>query len=202
MNSTQPLNTNANTGARQSAHTTSARLHHARLIMREGNRYCAQTDEGAIWVQAAAGCLLTPEVGDVALISLTGHVGYILNVLERAHKTQPAVLAVPGELQVRASQLTLQASTAQMNFEQLQMQGKQLKSEWHRRIDVANQQFVAVSYCESMFNRRVTQVQGHDDMRSESYRQTVNQDWTVRANTNVVLGQSRVVVNGNAVQIG
>src|SRR3546814_20722117 len=80
-----------------------ARQYHARLVMHEGRRYCALTEEGAIWVTAAAGCLLQPAVGDVVLVSVAGaNNGYILSVLERGRPEQEAVMSVPGTLQLRA----------------------------------------------------------------------------------------------------
>src|SRR3546814_19676989 len=80
-----------------------ARQYHARLVMHEGRRYCALTEEGAIWVTAAAGCLLQPAVGDVVLVSVAGaNNGYILSVLERGRPEQDAVMSVPGTLQLRA----------------------------------------------------------------------------------------------------
>src|SRR5690606_24001989 len=51
---------------------TPARQFHARLVMTDGRRYCALTGEGAIWVVPAAGCLLQPAVGDIALVSVSG----------------------------------------------------------------------------------------------------------------------------------
>src|SRR5690554_3167572 len=80
-----------------------ARQYHARLVMSDGRRYCALTGEGAIWVVPAAGCLLQPSVGDIALVSVTGGgAGYVLSVLERAKPEQDAVMSTPGTLRLQA----------------------------------------------------------------------------------------------------
>src|SRR5690606_3243210 len=90
-------------------HIGQARQYHARLVMHEGRRYCALTDEGAIWVAPAACCLLDPAVGDVALVSIAGTNGYILSVLERGRPEQAAVMSVPGTLQLRAENVAISA---------------------------------------------------------------------------------------------
>src|SRR3546814_3104002 len=77
-----------------------ASLQHARLVMGYGKRYAALTRQGAVWVTPAAGCLLQPAIGDLALVSLMNGQGYILTVLERAAPDSPAEVALPGDLQL------------------------------------------------------------------------------------------------------
>src|SRR3546814_9921112 len=101
---TSPTLPDTDTALGVSCDTGQARQYHARLVMHEGRRYCALTEEGAIWVVAAAGCLLQPAVGDVALVSVAGMGGYVLSVLERGRPDQAAVVSVQGTLRLQRSE--------------------------------------------------------------------------------------------------
>src|SRR3546814_11646653 len=74
-----------------------ARQYHARLLIQEGRRYRALTDEGAIWTLAAAGRRLQPAVGDIALVIIMNGTGYVLTVLGRDDDSQVAGLAMEGD---------------------------------------------------------------------------------------------------------
>src|SRR5690606_11422160 len=88
-----------------------ARQYHARLVMTDGRRYCALTGEGAIWVVPAAGCLLQPTVGDIALVSVSGPDGYVLAILERAQPDSEAVVSMQGALRVGAGKAEIVGDT-------------------------------------------------------------------------------------------
>src|SRR3546814_15336834 len=106
---TSPTLPDTDTALGVSCDTGQARQYHARLVMHEGRRYCALTEEGAIWVVAAAGCLLQPAVGDVALVSVAGMGGYVLSVLARGRPEQAAVVSVQGTLRLHAEKVNVAA---------------------------------------------------------------------------------------------
>ncbi|MDN5842470.1 MAG: DUF3540 domain-containing protein [Alcaligenaceae bacterium] len=202
-----------------------ARQYHARLVMHEGRRYCALTNEGAIWLTAAAGCLLQPAVGDVVLVSVTGANGYILSVLERGRPDQTAVMSVPGTLQLRAqnvevcarselsldagSDLHIKADAAQVDLDAarvrcqaLSLQGDALHSRWNQRVDIAQEHIAIASYSETHLGRSTRRIAGHEEVTAASFRQSATQDWTVRAGTATLVGRNRAVIDGNSIQIG
>lgn len=196
-----------------------ARQYHARLLMGDGRRYCALTDEGAIWVEAAAGCLLQPRVGDIALVSVAGATGYVLAVLERADTSGDAVLAVPGNgLRVEAgkidihadasltlssgAQMQLNARTAGMLFERLNVEGVALHARWTQRVEVNIQRIDIAERAECHWGYSVRRIGTHEEVTAASMRHVIDRDWAVRAGSAALLGRDRVAIDGNAVQIG
>lgn len=195
-----------------------ARHYHARLLMCDGRRYCALTEEGAIWVVAAASCLLQPAVGDIALVSIAGTGGYVLSILERAHPEQDAVVSMPGTLRLHAEKveiaarealsidagasLKLKAATAGMQYQALSVEGEILQTRWKQRADVAKERIEIASYSETHSGRSIRRIATHEEVTAASFRQTVTRDWTVNAGTSGLMGRDRVAIDGNSVQIG
>ena len=195
--------------------------------MQDGDRFCALTDAGAIWVVAAAGCLLQPEVGDVVLISATGAKGYVLTVLERGNHDKTAVLSVQGdarlqakdgrlqivsergvaleagaELTVHAQQAHLSLDNARLHCDDLSVSGGQMQSTWDKRTDVAQEHIEIAASSEAHLGRSKRRIAGHEEVSAESSRQLVKRDLTIRAGTATLIGQNRVAVDGDSVQIG
>lgn len=195
-----------------------ARHYHARLLMRDGRRYCALTDEGAIWVVMSAGCLLQPAVGDIALVSIASAGGYVLSILEHAQPDQDTVVSVPGTLRLHAGKvevsarerlaidagesLQLKAGTARMHYQSLNVEGASLYSRWTQRTDVSHEHIDSASYRETHSGRSIRRTTTHEEITAASFRQTVTRDWTVNAGTTSLVGRDRVVIDGNSVQIG
>src|SRR5690606_21331698 len=204
-----------------------ARQYHARLVMQDGERYCALTDAGAIWVVAAAGCLLQPALGDIVLVSATGAKGYVLTVLEREHKDETAVLSVQGHARLRArggrmeiaaeqglavdagTGLVVSAQTAHVSVasakvdcEALAISGTQMQSHWERRTDIAREHVEIAASSESHLGRSTRRIAGHEEVSADSSRQLVARDLTVRAGTATLVGRDRIAVDGDSVQIG
>jgi len=186
--------------------------------MRDGRRYCALTGEGAIWVLPAAGCLLQPAVGDLALVSVAGAGGYVLGILERARPDQDAVVSMPGGLRLEAGrmeitaresmdidagpQLHLRADTGHMRFQALGIDGARLHARWTQRVDISKQRIDIANHAESHWGHSVRRIATHEEVTAASYRQVVTRDWSVRAGTAGLLGRDRVAIDGDAVQIG
>ncbi|HLV27968.1 MAG TPA: DUF3540 domain-containing protein [Burkholderiaceae bacterium] len=197
---------------------TPARQFHARLVMTDGRRYCALTGEGAIWVVPAAGCLLQPAVGDIALVSVSGPDGYVLAILERAQPDSEAVVSMQGALRVEAgkvdivarqgvdidagTQLTLRATDGRMHYETLNMEGARLHARWTQRVEVTQQRIDISKRSETHFGHSTRRIATHEEVTATSYRQIVSRDWSVRAGTARLVADDRVVIDGNAVQIG
>lgn len=195
-----------------------ARQYHAKLIMRDGHRYCALTDEGAIWVVTAAGCLLQPAVGDIALVSVAGAAGYVLNILERAHADHDAVVAVQGGLRIEAESvavaarsrveiesedaLQLRAATGQVNIGALLLRGEVLRSNWRQHTDASRQYINISTHMESHAAYSVRRISTHEEVTAASLRQSISHDWSVRAATATVVGRDRVAIDGDTVQMG
>jgi len=195
-----------------------AHQYHARLVMRDGRRFCALTDDGAVWVVPAAGCLLQPAVGDMALVSIAGAGGYVLNILERARPEQDAVVAVPGGLRLEAGkveiaardgvemeaggQLQLRAGAARMRFGTLAIEGATLHARWTQRVEVSQQRIDIASHAESHWGYSLRRIGTHEEVTAASIRQLVTRDWSVRAGTAGLVGRDRVAIDGDAVQIG
>lgn len=195
-----------------------ARQYHARLLMRDGRRFCALTDEGAVWVVTAAGCLMQPEVGDTALVSVAGAGGYVLTILERAQPERDAVVAVPGGLRLEAqsvevaaregvgieagSELCIKAGAGRMHFDSLRLEGMKLHTSWTQRTEISKQRIDIASYSESHRGYSVRRIGTHEEVTAASMRQLVSRDWSVRAATAGLIGRDRVAIDGDAVQIG
>jgi hypothetical protein len=204
-----------------------ARLYHARLVMRDGARYGALTDEGAHWVTPAAGCLLQPEIGDLVLASVAGGQGYILTVLERGTPEAIARIEVPGSLRLSVPEgrleldaaqgvsldagpsLSLKAETAAAAFEQaevcsqsLRVAGETLHTTWTSRTDVSGTRLDIATRGETHLAQSVRRVAGHEEVSAGSLRQTVTEDWSVQAATADVKAADRVAIDAGSVQIG
>lgn len=216
---TMPASAPDATAASEMPHSHSpARQYHAQVLMYDGRRYCVLTDEGCFWVVAAAGCLLQPAVADTVLVSIVGAGGYVLNVLERAQPDHDAVVALPGTLRLQAEKveitarkglnidagtcLDFKAGTARMHYQTLDMKGSSLHTRWTHRTDVAEQRIDIASYSEIHRGRSIRRISGHEEVTTASYRQTVTRDWTLSAGTASLVGQYRVAIDGNSVQIG
>jgi hypothetical protein len=204
-----------------------ARMYHARLVMRDGARYGALTDEGAFWVAPAAGCLLQPDVGDLVLVSVAGGQGYILTVLERGTPEAIARIEIPGSLrlstpagrlELEAAQgvsldagpsLSLKAQEASAAFqhadvrsESLRVAGDTLHATWNSRTDVSGTRLDIATRGETHLAESVRRIAGHEDVSAGSLRQTVSEDWSVQAATADLKATDRVAVDANSVQIG
>lgn len=196
-----------------------ARQYHARLVMTDGRRYCALTGEGAIWVVPAAGCLLQPTVGDIALVSVSGAgTGYVLSVLERAKPEQDAVVAMQGTLRLQAdkvaldgresvdiaagAQLAMRADSACMQYGTLSMEGTSLHARWTQHVQVTKQRIDISDKAESHYGYSIRHIATHEEVTAVSFRQLVTRDWNVRAAAAVLIGSDRVAIDGDAVQIG
>jgi hypothetical protein len=209
------------------AAVSGARLYHARLVMRDGQRYAALTDEGASWVSPAAGCLLQPEVGDLALLSLAGGQGYILTVLERGTPEAVAHIELPGSLRLSLPHGTLELQAAQgvaldggaalslsaqqasasftqadMSCDHLRVAGQSLHTRWNTRTDVSGTRMDIATHSETHAAESVRRIAGHEDVSAGSLRQSVADDWSVQAGSADLKARDRVAVDAGTVQIG
>lgn len=174
-----------------------ARHYHARLLMQEGRRYCALTDEGEIWTVAAAGCLLQPAVGDIALVSIMNGTGYVLTVLERADNNHVAVLAVQGD-----TRLQVQNGKLEIACQDMDVRGGRLTTRWNQRTDIAIEHLEYAARSEAYLGKSTRRISGHEETSADSSRSVVQNDWTTLAGTATVVGKDRMVVDGDSVQIG
>lgn len=204
-----------------------ANLQHARLVMSDGKRYAALTSQGTQWVTPAAGCLLQPAVGDLALVSLAADQGYILTVLERGAPETPAELTVPGDLRlslpegrlalaaargialdagpaldVAARHLSAALQGADLACQALKLTGDEAYTHWHTRTDVAGSRMDVAARSESHVQHSVRRIAGHEEISAQSVRQTVEQDWSVRADTANLKARERVALDAASVQLG
>lgn len=202
-------------------------LQHARLVMSDGKRYAALTPQGTQWVTPAAGCLLQPAVGDLALVSLMDGQGYILTVLERVAPDTPAEVALPGDLQlslrhgrltltaahgialdagptlnVAAQQLTTVLQGADVACRTLNLTGDEAYTQWNSRTDVSGSRLDIATRSESHAEHSVRRVAGHEEVSAQSMRQIVENDWSVQADTADLQANDRVAVNAASVQLG
>jgi len=204
-----------------------ASLQHARLVMGDGTRYAALTPQGAIWVTPAAGCLLQPAIGDLALVSLMNGQGYILTVLERAAPDRPAEVALPGDLHlslpqgrlavtathgvaldagpaldVAAGRLTAALQTADVACQALRLTGDEAFSQWNTRTDMAGSRLDIATRSESHAEHSVRRIAGHEEVCAQSMRHLVDQDWSVHADTADLKACDRAAVTAASVQLG
>jgi hypothetical protein len=195
--------------------------------MRDGARFGALTDEGASWVAPAAGCLLQPEIGDLALISVSAGQGYILTVLERGTPESIARIEIPGSLRLSVPEgrleiaaaggvsmdagpsLSIQAREASAAFEHadvasqsLRMTGEVLHTTWTSRTDVSDTHLDIATHGETHLVQSVRRIAGHEEVTAGSMRQTVTEDWSVRSATADLKARDRVAVDAGSVQIG
>ena len=206
-----------------------ARLHHARLVMCDGNRYAALTDRGAQWVRPAAGCLLQPAIGDWVLISCSDSddQGYILTILERATPDTPAQIAMPGDLHlslpdgrltlnasqgigvnagaaldVASQQLSASLQHATVACQTLHITGDTAQSYWQTRTTLSNHTLDVATRHEIHTQHSVRRVNGHEEVSVQSLRQLVEDDWSVCADTVDLTARDRASIQGDSVQLG
>ncbi|CAM3696889.1 DUF3540 domain-containing protein [Bordetella tumulicola] len=221
-----PDDTETSLSADAKAHQE-ASLQHARLVMSDGKRYAASTRQGTQWVTPAAGCLLQPAVGDLALVSLMDGQGYILTVLERGAPDSPAEVALPGDLQLSlpqgrlaltaahgialnagpmlnlaAQQLTTVLQDADVACQTLNLTGDEAYTQWNSRTDVSGSHLDIATRSESHAEHSVRRVAGHEEVSAQSMRQIVEHDWSVQADTADLQADDRVAVNAASVQLG
>jgi hypothetical protein len=204
-----------------------ARLYHARLVMRDGQRYAALTEEGASWVSPAAGCLLQPEVGDLVLLSLVAGQGYILTVLERGTPESIAHIEIPGSLRltlpdgrlevhasagmaldagpalsVAAQDASVAFSHADVSCRTMRVAGEDLHTSWDARTDVSGTRLDIAARSETHATESVRRIAGHEEVTAGSLRQNVSDDWSVQAGSADLKARDRVAVDAGSVQIG
>ena len=221
-----PDDTETSLSADAKAHQE-ASLQHARLVMSDGKRYAALTRQGTQWVTPAAGCLLQPAIGDLALVSLMDGQGYILTVLERGAPDTPAEVALPGDLQlslphgrlalttahgialdagstldVAAQRLTAALQGVDIACQTLNLTGDETHTQWNNRTDVSGSRLDIATRSESHAEHSVRRIAGHEEVSAQSLRQTVDQDWSVHADTASLKARERVAVNAASVQLG
>jgi hypothetical protein len=93
----------------RSNESTSLNLAMGKIKGRADRHYLVLTEHGLSKADRSAGCLLEPEVGDLVLLLMTDDpADYVLHVLERGQKDEPA------RLSVEAPELKLAAQT--LNF--------------------------------------------------------------------------------------
>ncbi|GAB2896038.1 DUF3540 domain-containing protein [Paralcaligenes sp. KSB-10] len=215
-------------GRAATATPANASLHHMRLAMRDGQRFGAVLDTGRLWLTAAAGCLLQPEVGDLVLASVVGNQGYILTVLERAKPDEPAEISVPGTLRLNLPQGKLEITArhgialdsgagmefsaqqwsaafeqANVSCQTLHISGDAIQSTWQARTDVCGGTRLNIAArSETHFGCSVRKVTGHEESSAQSLRQLVDRDWTLQAGTADMNAQDRVALNADSIQIG
>lgn len=213
--------------SQSSALSSVPRLAHARLVMCDGACYAALVDQGTHWVVPAAGCLLQPEIGDTVLISVSGVQGYILTVLQRAAGNRTATLRVPGNLHLSLpdGQLTVSASdgisldagptldmaaqtlSAALQFASvacstMQVTGETSRSHWKTHTTISEHALDFTARHESHVCHSVYRVAGHAEISAQSLRHTIDQDWSVSADTTDLKARDRVTVQGDTVQLG
>jgi hypothetical protein len=74
----------------------------------------------------AAGCLLTPEVGDRVLLAFTGEEAWVLSVLSRAADARPGMLTLPAHTVMQAQRLELSGDVLELRAGVLFVTGKLL----------------------------------------------------------------------------
>jgi hypothetical protein len=81
---------------------------------------------GLVRATRAAGCLLTPEVGDRVLLALVGEDAWVLAVLSRADDAKPGTLTLPAHTALRARRLELAGEVLELRAGVLFVTGKLL----------------------------------------------------------------------------
>ena len=75
----------------------------ARVVEAAPSQYVVECETGRIPAQKADGCLMAPGEGDQVLVALSGPgEAYILNILKRAHTSDPARIVLDGDTALQA----------------------------------------------------------------------------------------------------
>lgn len=204
-------------------------LLHARLTIRDGQRFGTLGATGQLWLTPAAGCLLQPEVGDLVLASTAnGQTGYVLTVLERANPKDARTLSAPGDLRVELpngelritavrgirldtdEDLTVRAKRWHAAFHEtafssqtMTVTGDTIASVWHTRSDICGGTHLkAATHSEAYYGNSLRRVAGHEESSARSLRLCVDYDWTLRAQSATLRAQDLATINADSIQIG
>lgn len=155
-------------------------LYQAQVYAVDGEKYGIVSALGCFWLPIAASCLLQPAIGDTVLVSQTGLEGYVLAVLQRT-KNHPAVVLLP--------------ENTQLDAQQLQITGETLRAVWHTTQTTAQQ-------VNQHITQRFTQITQHDELRVNSQRLVIAQDWRVRAKSADIKAQQHLVIDAEKIHLG
>lgn len=199
---------------------------HARINAQQAQRFGVVAGHERFWVEAAFSCLVQPRVGDTVLVSLDGAgVGYILAVLARAEPslelqlgadvqlrvTQGSLtvqcrdsfsLAAGEDLVVRAEHCSLNSPVAELLLGQLRVSGERVSSHWQEREErtlLLDQQ--AVRH-EAHYGESRQCVTGHEQRRSGSLHQRVDEDCRLNAQRLTLEAEGRVAIDGSTIELG
>ena len=179
--------------------------------------YTLSTEYGTVSAGRAAGCLLEPEAGDQVLLVWTGaERTHILNILERGNPDR-SLLAVPGELALRAEKVTVDGETSveirTSQFElsalsglarlgSLRFIGGVVSSRVGRMKTVAERVETIAGRVIDRLGRRYTRVEEFEDAQMGRMRLLVKDLLTVRSRSTAVKARDRVELDAEKILIG
>lgn len=204
----------------------SARLLHAQVYAVEMDKYGVVSAEGCFWLPVAVSCLVQPMVGDKVLISQASVEAYILAVLTRTKAAQ-AVISLPdnAQIKVKRGMLTIQASegihlategalalranhgvlhTEQMHIhsQRLMTSGAKYCASWQSSNVKIDEQQEHIGQLRQHISQRQTHISGHDELRANSQRLVIAQDWRVRTKSTDLRAQNQMVIDGEKIHLG
>lgn len=197
--------------------TAEARLYQGQIYAAESRKYGVVSPLGCFWFPAALSCLLQPEVGDIVLFSQSGQQGYILAVLERK-KSEKSIINLPNHTQIHAEhgvqinagplfslktkQMVVQAEQSLIQSQQLNLTGEKISSSWNTTQSKTQHQKQQIGQLTQLISQRSTHITQHDELRANSQRLIIAQQWRVRAKSADIKAQQYVAVDAEKIHLG
>jgi len=182
--------------------------------------FMVTSDQGIITVGVAMSCLVTPETGDVVLISMdeSGH-SYVLSILERPDRTQKGTeLSFDGDLSimVHGGRMSLASedslALASKSFELTADEGRVTieKASFFGRIVENNiEKIKVVAEAMDSIIRRVVQrftssyryVEEHEEVQSASTRMIVDGTLTMHTKNTMHIAEGHVKIDAEQIHL-
>ncbi|MEW6262841.1 MAG: DUF3540 domain-containing protein [Thermodesulfobacteriota bacterium] len=193
-------------------------LEYALVIEESDDGYIVEGPDGSYPARQAAGCLLEPRPGDLALVSLDGDGrSYILNILERDDRA-PARLRFPGDVTLAAPEgsvslaaraglhlsgrtFSLRAQEAEARIEVFSLVGRF----WHAQMERAK---IVGHTLDSIFHRLVSRlhssyryVEDHEEVQAESMRYLVDGTMTIQTHNTIHTAEEHIKLDADQIHL-
>lgn len=191
-----------------------------------GTEFMVHSGNGVIRASVAFSCLVTPEAGDLVLLSCHGGHNHILSILQRPEQ-QDMTLAFPasvkmqaksGDLeltsanklaltaaeqtQITSSEVDVKAVNTKIYSEQMSVVGDKAFTQWREVNSIATAFSLIADRVTQKLKNSFKMVEGVDQQTSQNLLQTIGKTLSIRSRDAVITARKDVKIDGERIHMG
>lgn len=191
-----------------------------------GTEFMVHSGNGVVRASVAFSCLVTPEPGDVVLLSCHGGQNHILSILQRPEQ-QDMTLAFPANVkmqakagnveltsvnklaltgaeqtQITSSELDVKAMNTQIYSEQMSVVGDKASSQWREVNSIVGAFSLIAERVTQKLKNSFKMVEGVDQQTSQNLLQTIGKTLSIRSRDAVITARKDVKIDGERIHMG